>query len=68
LIREGSVSEGGCSDKYHTVCECDRSSQDGSELTVVVDHDVNHLMTDDAQGELNSRKFGTRLRKERERR
>jgi hypothetical protein len=63
LIRQGLVSEAGCRDEHHTVCESDRLSKDGSELTLLVDHDVNRLMTGDAHGELNSRKSGTRLGK-----
>ena len=50
MIREESVSEACCRDEYHTVCESDRLNKDGSELTLVVAHDVNHLMTGDAQG------------------
>jgi hypothetical protein len=71
VIREESVSEAGCRDEYHMVCESYRSSRDGSELTVVVAHDVNRLMTGDAQGGNSTldKLDGTRLReKERERR
>ena len=49
LIRVESVSEASCRDEYHTVCESDRSSKDGSQLTPVVAHDVNCLMTGDSQ-------------------
>ena len=66
MIREESVSEAGCRDEYHMVCKSDRSSKARSQLTLVVAHDVNHLMTGDDQGgnltleTLN----GTRLREE----
>jgi hypothetical protein len=71
LIREESVSEAVCRDEYHTICESYRSSKDGSELTLMVAHDVNRLMTGDAQGgNLTLEKLdGMRLReKERDRR
>jgi hypothetical protein len=71
LIREALVSEVGGRDEYHSVWERYRSNKGGSELTPVVAHDVNCLMTGDAQGgKLTLEKLdGIRLReKERKRR
>ena len=59
-ITGGSRSEAGCKYEDHMVCDSDRSSEVGSELA----HDVNCLMTGDAQGgNLTHQKLdGTRLR------